>query len=133
MKLFYRLCLSLLSFSAFADPFYAENTDLQAGENTPNFAKNSSETTACKPPLNANKFNISSAFDTLTLVGIVQHDQQFKALFTDEKQHLIDFRVNDYLANQQIQISQIDLKTVTYIDWQKTTQCEQPYQVILKL
>lgn len=125
----------LLATIAVADPFYdsEETATEQAVEITENFAKNQPKTTACQPTTQLDQARFSQTFAKLKLVGIVKFGEQFKALFLNEEQQLIDLKSYDIIEPEMIQIEQIDLKSVRYIQWQKSTQCDNPLISIIKL
>lgn len=103
---------------AFADPFYPQETKEQTVETTENLAKNSEEQTACPIPDTSNAVAFNGQFNELTLVGIVKIDEMFSALFIDSKQQLLALKQGDVLAEAQVQITQIDLKSLQYQQWQ---------------
>lgn len=116
--------LSLVSISlpCIADPFYADSATTPQTEQ----AEKKEKTTACNPTQQVRKFALDTEFKQLTLVGIIEREQQFTALFIDEKNHLITLKTNDYLISSDIQISEITLKQVNYINWKNTAHCENP-------
>lgn len=120
----------LLSSICAADPFYPQNSPLQAVENPEKVAKNSTKSTACLPENGGEMRELPGTFDAFKLIGLVQFNDAFSALFVDESSHLIALKKGDVIVNSQIEISDISLKSLTYIDWQ---QCGQPRALTLKL
>ncbi|MDG6237165.1 pilus assembly protein PilP [Glaesserella parasuis] len=120
-----RLCFFyfvFLSAVTMADPFYAkENTQDQ-----PQTAKDQNKTTACTPTEKVNEIHLTTDFDKLQLIGIIQIDDKIRAIFIDDKKQLIDLYPDDYLSHSFIQIKEINFKSVSYIDWQKTENCQSP-------
>lgn len=127
------LVLLFLSLNSIADPFYAETEQVQAVENQENFAKKPSKHSACLPQQPAQSMVLSEPFQQLKLVGIVQFDSQFRALFTNTQQRIVDLRIGDLIDAEQIQIHDISLKQVRYIDWQKSPNCDKPTLITLNL
>lgn len=126
------LTLLFLSLNSIADPFYADPEQSQAVENHENFAKKPSKQPACQPP-HTQSLVLTEPFQQLKLVGIVQFGSQFRALFTDAQQRLVDLRIGDLISAEQIQIHDISLKQVRYIDWQKSPNCDKPTLITLNL
>lgn len=50
-----------------------------------------------------------------------------------KKNQLFDFKENELISEHQIEIKNINLRSVTYINWKITNNCNFPYEVILKL
>lgn len=128
------LSLLLISFNAIADPFFGEQ-QISESENIleSDIAKNSENLTACKPSENRFSLNLPIEFEKLRLVGLVKINDHFRALFIDEKDQLFDFKENELISEHQIGIKNINLRSVTYINWKITNNCNFPYEVILKL
>lgn len=119
---------------AIADPFYADEDQAQTTPNSPTaVAKKSPNLTPCKPTENINNIYLPLDFKELKLVGIVQFEQDFRALFSDKDNQLFDLKTDDYVVSAGIQIKHIDFKTVTLIDWQQTELCQNPHIIQLKL
>ncbi|QBQ63223.1 hypothetical protein EXH44_02730 [Actinobacillus indolicus] len=126
-----RLCFFyfiFLSAVTMADPFYAKDTS----QEQPQIAKDQDELTACTPIDKVNEINLATDFDKLQLIGIIQIDDKIRAIFLDDKKQLIDLYPNDYLSHSFIQIKEIDFKSVRYIHWQKTENCQSPKLFTLK-
>lgn len=132
--------LFCLSLSCQADPFYPQDNashsidslTSQAEENMPKNAKQQAEITACLSP-QLNRLALPTPFEQLKFIGVVEINQQFRALFVDPQQAIIDLRVDDLLEGDFIQITEITLKSVRYIHWPKSTNCSTPHLVTLKL
>lgn len=123
------LCLLCISLSCAADPFYAEPPSPEAttiDEIRP-------QKTACNPTEQVEKVHFPVDFSQLRLVGIIEIDHQFKALFLDEKKNLIPFKENDYLPESGIQFTEINFKQINIIDWQKNGNCQSPHIIQLTL
>ena len=125
---------------AFADPFYGEKpatdspeTMEQAVKNPAHFAKSSSFLTACNPTEKVNSLNLAEEFQDLKLVGLIHIQGQFKGLFKNKENKLMSLAENDFIAAQGIQIKTINLKSLQYIHWGLTEQCDSPHLVTLKL
>lgn len=136
MKLAY-LYLGLWATTAAADPFYSSENAEQALENEPHFAKNdfaenSLPITTCSPPNSHNSLHLGVSFQDLRLIGIVKFDDDYRALFLDDKQRIIDLKPDDILQPDNIEIRAMDLKSVRYIDWQKVRDCQNPTLSTLK-
>lgn len=126
--------------AAFADPFYGEKpatnreeTTEQAVRNSAHFAKPSAFLTACSPTEKVNALNLAEEFQDLKLVGLIHIQGQFKGLFKNKENKLISLAENDFIAAQGIQIKTINLKSLQYIHWGLTEQCDSPHLVTLKL
>lgn len=124
---------------SYADAFYAEKEHpesqenaIQAVKNTQKDAKNQVLLPACLPK-DLNSLSITTEFLQLKLVGIVKFNEQFSALFLDEQQRIIDLKTNDFIENSGVQINEISLKEVRYIDWYQNTTCNNPKIITLKL
>lgn len=132
-------CFLFLSIIANADPFFgeAEQHKPEHLSSQTEFAKNQENLTACKPAEQSfnklSELNLAVEFEKLKLIGIVKIHNQFRALFIDEKNQLFDFKENEFISQQQIEIRNINLKSVTYINWKLTQNCNLPYEIILKL
>lgn len=111
-----------------ADPFYAKDN----AQDQPHTAKDQNKTTACMPTDKVNEINLTTDFDKLQLIGIIQIDDKIRAIFLDDKKQLIDLYPDDYLSHSFIQIKEIDFKSVRYIHWQKTENCQSPKLFTLK-
>lgn len=124
--------LFLFSLNSSADPFYADSDSTQqAVEFAEKNANFSSKSTACIPQT-AQRISLASPFNNLKAVGIVQFGDQFRAIFSDEQQHLIDLKLGDLIEPELIEIHHITLKSVQYIDWQRSPTCTQPTIITLK-
>lgn len=127
-----------LSFSTmiFADPFYGEKPEmeaLQAVENRPQFAKSPAFLTACSLDSSLNPLNLAEEFQDLKLVGLIHIHGQYKALFKNKENKLLSLTQNDFISAQGIQIKTINLKSLEYIHWGLTDNCETPHIITLKL
>lgn len=94
--------------------------------------KNLEKLTACQPLERKSHLNLEADFEKLKLIGIIKINQNFSALFIDEKEQLFEFKETD-LVNKEIEIKNINLKSITYINWKLTRDCNMPYEIILKL
>lgn len=128
MKKIYGLIL-LYTLNCTADPFYLEEKSTE----TAIIAKNSPNLTACMPQNVAESHFLAFPFQQLKFVGVIKNGQQYKALFSYQDSQLFDFEINDLLVHDGIQITQIDLKKVTVIDWSKSEICTTPKKIQLKL
>lgn len=111
-----------------ADPFYPKEN----AQDQPQTAQNQEEVTACMPTDKVNEINLTTDFDKLQLIGIIQIDDKIRAIFLDDKKQLIDLYPDDYLSHSFIQIKEIDFKSVRYIHLQKTENCQSPKLFTLK-
>lgn len=131
-----------LSMTCSADPFYPTepqeepNTpvsdDEQAGKTGKSSAKIHENVTACLPK-NINRVSLPMPLSQLKFIGVAEINQQFRALFVGEKGNIIDLRIDDFIDSEFIQIIEINLKSVRYIDWIKSRNCNTPQMVTLKL
>lgn len=127
-----------ISFNVLAvDPFFGEQLQIKNEQNSidmlPEIAKNSEYLTTCKTSEHKNSLNLSTEFEKLTLIGLVKINENFTALFLDEKEKLFDFKENTLINQQNIEIKNINSKSLTYINWKLTKECHLPYEIILKL
>lgn len=128
MKLRY-LFFCFLSSQLLADPFYDNQQAVGIMQNSTkenNVAENSPFLTACEPPNHTNPIHLGIDFEKLKLVGLIGFEDDFRALFIDEHNRIIDLKINDMLEPEKIEITNIDLKSVRYIAWQKVQNCENP-------
>lgn len=128
MKVVFYLCIALgfVHLSA-ANPFYAKEKNTQNEVGLVNFAKN---LPGCMPKGKVNSLYLQVDFESLKFIGVVKNQHQIKALFLDDKNNLLHFSPQDYLVQQNIQITDIDLKSVTYIAWHNIEDCHQPIKTI---
>lgn len=129
-KLFF--FLFIFSVNCIADPFYTEELNKEASSNEA-FAKNLSNPTACKPNNTVENRYLAGNFDDLKLVGIIQQQEKYTALFLNKENKLLDLHIGDFLVSAQIEIEHIDLKNVQIIDWKKSEICAEPKRIQLKL
>lgn len=124
------LTLLLFCINVSADPFFGvQKLNHHTQES---LAKNSENLTACKPSENQFSVNIATEFEKLKLVGLIKINDRFRALFIDEKDHVFAVTENE-LINHHIEIKNINLKSLTYINWKLTQECNIPYEITLKL
>lgn len=131
----YSLMMLLFGLNAMADPFFGENNkneDQAITESNPHFVKNIQNSTACSPPEHPYLVNLPFEFEKLKLVGLARINNQFKALFIDDKNQILDITEN-MLINSEIEIKNINLKSFTYINWKLTKDCKKPYEITFKL
>lgn len=125
--------LLLFSLNSPADPFYADSDiTQQAIEFAEKNAKFPQKSTACAPSA-TQRVSLPSPFSSLKLIGIVQFGDQFRAIFSDEQQHLIELKLGDLIEPDMIEIRHITLKSVQYIDWKRSLSCTQPALITLKI
>lgn len=128
--------LSFISFFAYADPFYTDPPEQdiyqQAVENEQQSTKNVPKRPACHLPAQLNPLNIGVAFNQLNLIGILKRDTEYRALFKDEQQRIIDLKIDDLLQPEYFQITRINFKGVHYIDWLNTQNCTTPKTISMK-
>lgn len=124
MKAIFYLCIILgwANFSA-ANPFYAKEKTAKQEAGLVNFAE---KLPGCMPTENVNARHIQADFESLTFIGVIKNQQQIKALFLDDKNHIFHFSSQDYLVQQHIQITEIDLNSVSYIAWHSVEDCRNP-------
>lgn len=129
--------LSLLFFVSvsIAEPFYGEqltdeNTVFSAKEG---IAINSENLTACHLPSPRNNRYLPSKLTQLKFIGVLKKQDKYKAILMNAQKQLFDLQVNDWLADELIQVVDIDLKSISYINWQSEKNCQSPSLVILKL
>lgn len=125
--------LCFYSVTGYSNPFYAEETQNRHPSMSTDIAKNSAKQTACYAEQDVNILNMPIEFEKLTLIGLTRLNQQSHALFIDENKRLYRFKPQDLISPAMIQFRQMDLKSLHYIDWQKTDECHTPYLVILTL
>lgn len=128
--------LPFISLTVTADPFFGEQNTLyqpEKAETSVEFAKNLENLTACNIAEHKTKLNLATDFEKLKLVGLVRISDQFRALFIDDNNQLLDLKEGEYLSHQQIEIKTINLKALTYINWKLTQDCNSPYEVTIKL
>lgn len=120
-----------------ADPFFGEQPQINNQQNSvealPEIAKNSENLTACNTSENRKSVNLSTEFEKLKLIALLKINEHSTALFIDEKEQLFEFRENQLIQNQEIEIKNINLKSLTYINWKLTKDCHLPYEITLKL
>lgn len=129
------LFFCLISSLTLADPFYSDEQAVQTTQNSAknrDFAENLPFSTACELPEQLNPIHLGIDFAKLKLVGLVGFGQDFRALFIDENNRIIDLKPADLLEPEQIEIQQIDLKNLKYIAWQKVQNCDNPTISTLK-
>lgn len=132
---FHYLFLCLFSSALIADPFYEDKQAPEIQTNSAkenNFAENSIFTTACTTSNKTNPIHIGIDFEKLKLIGLVGFEEDFRALFIDGNNRIIDLKINDMLEPEKIEITHIDLKSVQYIAWKKVQHCEAPVISTLK-
>lgn len=113
----------------YADPFYKEEKN-----NTEDiFVENSEEVSACMPQSNLETYILETPFEQLKFIGVVEISNKTKALFMDNEQQIIDLKKDLFVLPSMIEIKQIDLKSVQYIDWKNTKDCLNPVSVTKKL
>ncbi|MDE8033826.1 hypothetical protein OQ257_01380 [Actinobacillus equuli subsp. equuli] len=127
----------LLFFSSvsIAEPFYGEKLadENSAFSSESEFAINTENLTACGLPLQRDSRYLPEKLAQLKFIGVVKKQDKYKAILMDAQKQLFDLQVNDWLADELIQIIDIDLKSIRYINWQTEKNCESPTPVILKL
>lgn len=133
----YLLSFLFISSSVLAiDPFFGEQSHIKnesdAINTTLEITKNLEKLTAYQPLERKSHLNLEADFEKLKLIGIIKINQNFSALFIDEKEQLFEFKEMD-LVNKEIEIKNINLKSITYINWKLTQDCNMPYEIILKL
>ncbi|EFL79637.1 hypothetical protein [Actinobacillus pleuropneumoniae] len=127
--------LFIFSSISVADPFYGEKL---AREN-PTFsadteiAMNTENLTACNISLPQISRYLPAKLTQLKFIGVLKKEDKYKAILMDAQKQLFDLQVNDWLADELIQIIDIDLKSIRYINWRTEKNCESPTPVILKL
>lgn len=135
----YLISLILFSQAILADPFYGE-TKSEAASSTAEFTQvdsskrlSNKSIPSCNLSETLNRINLTEEFEDLKLVGLVQINHNFKALFKNKDNKLLILNKNDYLEAQLIEISSIDLTAVKYIHWGLTEDCAKPHQMTLRL
>lgn len=128
---------SVLLFSSLslADPFFGEKLE---GENVSlpmerGVTIDSESMSVCRLPPQRNIRYLPSKFAQSKFIGVLKKASQYKAIFMDPQKQLFDLQVNDWLADELIQIIDIDLKSVSYINWQFEKNCQSPAPIILNL
>ncbi|AUI66181.1 MULTISPECIES: hypothetical protein [Glaesserella] len=130
LKPIFLITLYFSSIFTYADPFYKDEEQAVISEEK--VAKNAEKLPTCLPNSLVNKINMETTFDKLTLVGILQIDEKIRAIFIDGKKRIIDLFPDDYLTKDNIQIKEMDFKSVRYIAWDKVTECQAPKLFTLK-
>ncbi|WP_143413758.1 hypothetical protein [Haemophilus paracuniculus] len=131
MKHYLILIFSFISFG-YADPFYGESEPNKTSETTKVEQQEISKNpTACNMEKSENQPHFPFEKEKLKLVGILKNGDQFKALYLTDNQQLVDLKIEDLLGS--LQIKSINLKSVEWIDWQKTENCQQPFTFMEKL
>lgn len=129
----YFLILLLVCPHGSADPFHADEPQTQVVDFPQKFAKNPPDLTACPFHSELNAVYITTPFEQLTLNGLIRIDDQFTALFLDEKGKTFFFKQHDLLQPEFIQISDIDLQSVNYLNWKLSQNCQVPKPIKIKL
>lgn len=136
----YIVSLFLLLFASTSiaqrDPFYGEShVDSFEAQADNNLQKNAKHLASLQDCLTNDfpKISLISPFEQLKLIGLVEIDGEFRALFLDPQQRIIDIKQGEVIEQDFIQIYKISLKSVTYIDWQKSQSCTNPTYIQLKL
>ncbi|AKO49135.1 hypothetical protein [[Haemophilus] ducreyi] len=120
------------TMSCIADPFYGDvtkNRDKVIIENnvlTENI-------TPCALPNTLSNISLPVKFEQLKLIGVLKKGQQAKAILINDKKQIFYLKVNDFLLDEHIQITRIDLKSLHYIDWHKEKDCQHPKENVMKL
>lgn len=116
---------------ALADIFYSETIETKAPTTEPstNFDNNllSCKSTIEKPHI------IQENFDNLKFVGIIKKDNQIKALFLNANNNIIDVKANDFIGSMDIQVIEITLSEITYVNWAKSVDCNNLNKITLRL
>ncbi|MDH2925053.1 hypothetical protein EV693_102283 [Nicoletella semolina] len=146
MRVIYLLIFScVMGSTSYASPFYDEEELIEFSDQTTTNqesirhnhsvepAEKQKKLTACNLPDNVNIRQIKDDFESLSLVGVAKINHIPQALFINMKDRLIGFKVGDYIENAFIQIVDINLKQITYIDWANTQDCQSPDTVTIKL
>lgn len=134
----YLFCLLLISSSAISDPFFGKNSDNSQNNTKPEnqtegVIKKVENHTACKPAENRASHHLDVEFEKLKLAGLVRINDQPSALFIDEKEKLIEIKEGDLIYNREIEITNINMKSITYINWKLTQNCDSPHEIKIKL
>ncbi|WGE75789.1 hypothetical protein [Actinobacillus equuli] len=118
-----------------AEPFYGEQlTDESTVFSTEkNIAINSENLTACNLPSLRNNRYLPSKLTQLKFIGVLKKQDKYKAILMDAQKQLFELQVNDWLEDELIQIVDIGLKSISYINWQSEKNCQSPSLAILKL
>ena len=126
------IIFAFLFNSSYADPFYKEDS-LKKDPVISEFAKNSEKPTACIPEENLEKLMLDNPFEQLKFIGVIQKEKVAKALFLDAEQQVIDLKQDLLIIPAMIEIKQVDLKGMKYIDWANSTDCLNPILVTKRL
>ncbi|WP_150539144.1 pilus assembly protein PilP [Actinobacillus vicugnae] len=129
--------LGVLIYSSvsFAEPFYGEasiNGNLDEN-NESLIVKNSESLTACSQPSLEKIRYVPLKLSQLKFIGVLEKDNKYKAIFMTPEKQIFDLQINDWLSDEQIQIVEISLSAIKYIDWQYEKNCNSPAKIILKL
>lgn len=135
----YLFGLLLLSSSVSSDPFFGKDFNNNQDDAKPEksqfegVVKNVGNHTACKPAENRASHHLDVEFEKLKLVGLVKINEHPIALFIDEKEHLIEIKEGDLIYNREIEITNINMRSITYINWKLTKNCDSPHEIKIKL
>lgn len=131
MKYIFMLFILLANVS-YADPFYKEDNPKE-NDTVDTVVENNEKSTACMPQNISEILRLDSQFEQLKFIGVFQREKLSKALFLDAEQQVIDLKQGLFIFPDMIEIKQVDLKSVQYIDWKNTTDCLNPISVTKKL
>ncbi|WGE34178.1 hypothetical protein NYR61_01035 [Actinobacillus genomosp. 1] len=131
----YAWILLFLSSISVADPFYGEKLTEESStfSTEADIVINMENLTACSLPPQRNSRYLPAKLAQLKFIGVLKKQDNYKAIFMDAQKQLFDLQVNDWLNDELIQIVEIDLKSISYIDWQIEKNCQSPASITLKL
>ncbi|MCK3654711.1 hypothetical protein A4G19_02695 [Pasteurellaceae bacterium Macca] len=136
----------IIATTAQGDPFHSApqqaTTHVEQGEEftshtlpqeNPKESEDLAKTSPCDLPHLTQAEQYPFDFNQLKLVGLIRINEHYQGLFLNENQQLIALKKGDFLTLSQTEISDINLKSIHYIDWLNTPQCDQPRPLQRKL
>ena len=133
------ILFSIIPTLSYADPFYADNennekeqeqvTNTETNQDT----KKHLEIPACLKDKNTEPVYLSIPFNELKFIGVLQQKNTFTALFSDKENRITSLKENQLILDDAIQIENINLKKVDYIDWKNSNNCIQPNRITIRM
>ncbi|MGY4679493.1 hypothetical protein ACWIVU_07895 [Ursidibacter arcticus] len=133
------ILFSIIPTLSYADPFYADNennekeqeqvANTEANQDT----KKQWEMPACLKDKNTEPVYLSIPFNDLKFIGVLQQQNTFTALFSDKENRITALKENQLILDDAIQIENINLKKVDYINWKNSNNCIQPNRITIRM
>ncbi|MGX3065538.1 hypothetical protein [Ursidibacter arcticus] len=130
------ILFSIIPTLSYADPFYADNEKEQeqvANTETNQDTKKQWEMPACLKDKNTEPVYLAIPFNDLKFIGVLQQQNTFTALFSDKENRITSLKENQLILDDAIQIENINLKKVDYIDWKNSNNCIQPSRITIRM